>query len=174
MDSLFELLTILIPAALVVYGMYLAVTTLLQKQLDQRKLELKAKSFDKTKLFRLQSYERLALYLERISLIELVNRLEHPEMDTGTFRAVLVNEIRAELSHNYAQQIYVTQEIWEEIRNATEQTINLINSAYQNLKNEATLVDYKKEIFNIVAGLDIEPAQQALILLKKEVRDYLD
>ena len=62
-----QLLTILIPAGLVLYGMYLVVRSFLQKEFERNLLEIKNKSIEVALPIRLQAYERMTLFLERIS-----------------------------------------------------------------------------------------------------------
>ena len=173
MSELFDFLKILLPAGLVLYGMYVAVHTLLAKQYEQKNLDVKAAYLKETLHLKLQAYERMALYLERISLFELVPRLEHPEFDPVTFRSVLVHEVRNELAHNYAQQIYLSESLWTEIQTATEQQIQLINTAFGEVKEETSVADFKRMLFGILDGLDQEPAQRCLSALRADVQGLL-
>lgn len=69
MQSIIELLKILIPAAAVLYGMYLTIQTFLQKQFEIKELDIKQKNIEIIMPIRLQAFERMILFLERISPI---------------------------------------------------------------------------------------------------------
>ena len=80
MQSIIELLKILIPAAAVLYGMYLTIQTILQKQFEQKELDIKVKTIEITTPIRLQAYERMSLFLERITPANLLIRLGSPDL----------------------------------------------------------------------------------------------
>ncbi|MDY0201257.1 MAG: hypothetical protein RBR40_09745, partial [Tenuifilaceae bacterium] len=62
-----DLLKIIIPSLLVFLAGYLAVERLLREETNRRRAELNANSRKITTPIRLQAYERIVLYLERIS-----------------------------------------------------------------------------------------------------------
>lgn len=80
---------------------------------------------------KLQAYERLALFLERISLNKLLIRVAPMDSDKTNYVNLLVNHIEQEFDHNLAQQIYVSDECWMMVLTAK-------NSLIQNLR-KATL-----------------------------------
>ena len=74
MDYLLELLKILLPAAAVLYGMYLVVVSFLSKEQEKLKLELKTQNQQVVLPIRLQAAERLCLLLERITTAQVIRR----------------------------------------------------------------------------------------------------
>jgi hypothetical protein len=75
MDALIEFIKILVPASVVLYGAYLLVRMQIQKEVDLKKLDVRVKSIETVLPNRLQAYERMALFLERISPQNLLVRL---------------------------------------------------------------------------------------------------
>ena len=66
MNALIEFGKILIPASVVLYAAYLLVRTFIQKEIEMKKLEVRGRSIETVLPSRLQAYERMTLFLERI------------------------------------------------------------------------------------------------------------
>ena len=71
---------------------------LLQMKIDERRETLKVVT-----PIRLQAYERMALFLERISPDSLVLRCWQPGMDLKLLQGVMTKNIRDEWEHNLSQ-----------------------------------------------------------------------
>src|SRR5690606_6021575 len=123
MDALIEFGKILIPASVVLYAAYLLVRSFIQKEIEMKKLEIRGKSIETVLPSRLQAYERMTLFLERISPQNLLIRLSGPGMTAREFHQLLLSEIRTEYNHNASQQVYMSQEVWDLIINAKEDLI---------------------------------------------------
>lgn len=176
MEFVVELLKITLPAGLVLYAMYLTVRSFVNKELQQKYAELKNKQLlleesnkDKTLPMRLQAYERLTLFLERISPAQIVPRLSNPELNVAIFRQILTNEIRNEFAHNLAQQMYLSDDLWISIKKAKEEMIVLINQSSETLEEEANSLELSKKILENAQQFDINPAEEAIRNLKAEV-----
>ena len=119
---------------------------------------------------RLQAYERMALYLERISPDSLVLRCYQPGMDTKLLQGVMTKTIRDEWEHNLSQQVYISSEAWARIRQAKEEMTGVINSAAITIPTDADPARLASAIFATVATGDL-PTTSALEFLKKEMRE---
>lgn len=78
MDALIEFGKILIPSALVLYAVYLTVRSFITKEIELKKLEVRTRSIETILPARLQAYERMTLFLERIAPQNLLIRLNSP------------------------------------------------------------------------------------------------
>ena len=74
MTYLLDLLKILLPAAAVLYGMYLVVVSFLSKEQEKLKLDLRSQQANVVLPIRLQAAERLCLLLERITPTQVIRR----------------------------------------------------------------------------------------------------
>ncbi len=119
---------------------------------------------------RLQAYERMALYLERISPDSLVLRCYQPGMDTKTLQNSMTKAIRDEWEHNLSQQVYVSSEAWKRIREAKDEMTGVINSAAITIPADADPTRLASAIFSSVATSQA-PTAQALEFLKQEMRE---
>jgi hypothetical protein len=170
MQSITELLKILIPAAAVLYGMYLTIQTFLQKQFEQKQLELKQKNAEAITPLRLQAYERMTLFLERITPNTLLLRLGSTGIEASDYQQVILHEIREEFNHNLSQQIYISHEAWEKIRQAMNEVVALVNTAASEISIDAPALNLSKKIFEKVITENKQPTAEALKFLKTEVQ----
>jgi len=119
---------------------------------------------------RLQAYERVALFLERIAPGALVLRVHKSNMGAGSLHAALVATVREEYEHNVTQQIYVSEKAWAKVKQAKEETIRLINLSYEQVGELTAGTDLSRKIFENASRLSHTPSQDGLITIKEEVR----
>lgn len=118
----------------------------------------------------LQAYERLVLFLERMTPNNLVLRCYQVGMTTQLLKDVMIQNIRDEFEHNLSQQLYISEQAWIYIKNAKEDMINTINSIQPKSKEEQlTPTAFAGALFELLAGREsqIELAQD---FLKKEIQ----
>lgn len=93
---------------------------------NKRKFELLRENQRLGLPIRLQAYERIVLFLERINPINLMMRVEPNTLDPQSYATLLVHTIQTEYEHNIAQQIYFSAESWEIILKAKNSIITQI------------------------------------------------
>ena len=86
----------------------------------------------------LQAYERLILLADRIALPNLVQRVNQPGLTAREMQSLLTLSIRQEFEHNITQQIFVSPEAWEVIRNYKDQNTLIINQIASFLPEDAS------------------------------------
>lgn len=170
MDALIELIKILVPASVILYAAYLLVRAFIQKEIELRKLDVRSRAIETVLPNRLQAYERMVLFLERMAPQNLLVRLSTSGMPAREFHQLLLNEIRNEYNHNVSQQVYISQQIWELIKNAKEDLIVSINDAASEMNPESTSLDLSKKIFEKSINKSVDPLGHALVELKKEIQ----
>ncbi len=172
MDIVLEIIKYTLPALIVFLTAYVLIRAFIRNEEQRRNREI-SESTQKTILpIRLQAYERLALLLERISPESLIMRTNQPGMTAKQLHTELLSSIRAEFEHNLSQQVYISNEAWEMIRTARGNVINMINTAADQLKDDATAIILSQKIFEQVVQLKSPPVQEALELLKKEIKQF--
>ena len=120
---------------------------------------------------RLQAYERLTLFIERINPENMLIRIHVPGATVAELQQLVLSEIRAEYQHNITQQIYISSACWQLTKKLKDDTIFLINSAIKDLSNETPSVEMSRAILSHLASLELNPYDIALDIIKKEVRD---
>ncbi|MFM8741766.1 MAG: hypothetical protein ACKODM_00375 [Cytophagales bacterium] len=170
MNIALDLIKVIVPASLVLYAVYLMVRSFIQREIELKKLDVRGRSVDTILPSRLQAYERMTLFLERISPQNLLIRLNNPAFSAKDFQKVLLDEIRSEYNHNASQQVYMSEEVWSQIKNAKEDLIILINEAASRLMPDAKSIDLSKKIFEMAMEKKVDLVSLALSELKKEIQ----
>lgn len=117
---------------------------------------------------RLQAYERLALFLERISIPNLVVRVAPKSADKAAYENLLIRNIENEFDHNLSQQIYMSDECWNVIKAAKNATIQAIRRAGMSESESADKL--REDILNETMDKQ-SPSATALAFVKKEISD---
>ncbi len=119
---------------------------------------------------RLQAYERFVLFLERIHPSNLVLRLTSQELTAWQLQSLLVRTIREEFEYNLSQQLYISENSWELVKNAKEETVAMINNASSGLPEGAMAGDLVKMIFEVTISRGKLPVETALEEIKRELQ----
>ncbi|HCY00982.1 MAG TPA: hypothetical protein DG754_12655 [Bacteroidales bacterium] len=167
-----EILKITLPALLVFLAGYLAIERLLREEANRRKAELNINSKKITTPIRLQAYERIVLFLERISPDSLLVRVNQPSLTAQKFQAALLSTIRSEWEHNLSQQIYISPKAWGLVKNAKDNVIKLINTNSNEIEGKQPAIMLSQSILESLVELENHPTARAIDFLKKEVNEY--
>ena len=97
-----------------------------------------------TKTLRLQAYERLTLLVDRVALPNLISRVNQAGVSAREMQLLLTRGIKDEFDYNISQQIYVTPEAWNAVKNLKEQNMLVINQLSSALPPNATGLDLNK------------------------------
>ncbi len=115
---------------------------------------------------RLQAYERMALFLERIAIPSLVVRVAPKSTDKSAYENLLIQSIEKEFEHNLSQQIYLSDECWNVIKAAKSATIQMIRKAGMS---ETDSADKLREDVLTETMDKPSPSATALSFIKKEI-----
>lgn len=170
MEALIEFGKIILPAGAVLYAMFLTTRMFLNKEYEKRLIDIRIKNNETVLPVRLQAYERICLFLERIAPKNLIVRLNVGEMSGGEFQQVLLHEIREEFGHNLSQQVYMSEESWNLVKNAMEEIIMLVNESAGELEEEAKSIDLARKVFEKVIEKQELGTDVALSFVKNEIQ----
>ena len=111
--------------------------------------------------------------MERIEPSSLVMRTKTNEMTSAQLHGALLHNIREEYEHNVAQQIYISENAWNLVKQAKEETIRIINMAANSMEEKATANELTRDIFEKMMVLPQSPSQIALDYVKQEIKEIL-
>jgi hypothetical protein len=97
-----------------------------------------------TKAIRLQAYERLTLLVDRIALPNLISRVNQGGISAREMQMHLTRNIKEEFDYNITQQIYVSPDAWNAVKNLKEQNMLIVNQLASTLPPNATGLDLNK------------------------------
>lgn len=140
------------------------------KNEENRRRYLLLKETQKNALpLRLQAYERMALYLERINPTSLLIRVQPVADDKYLYENLLIGQIEQEFEHNLTQQIYMTDDCWLLIATSKNAIIQIIKQV-TNRENVTTAHEIRETIFKELSDRQ-SPSSSALAYLKNEIRN---
>lgn len=174
MELPLQILVVIIPSLVVLFITYFmmknnaeTMQTFFREEIKLRKEEIKALNQNITGPMRVQAYERMVLFLERISPDNLVLRLHQPDMNAPQLYGEIIRALRSEYEHNLSQQMYLSVGAWKMIQTAKEETAKLVNLTVESLPS-ATGLALGQAIINNASKLKRLPTEVAIEYLKKE------
>lgn len=169
MELFADLLKVLLPAGLVLYAAFLTLNTFLKSQRADREADLRANHAQAVLPIRLQAYERMCLFLERISPNQLLLRTSGQAAGVLDYQQLLLSEIREEFAHNLAQQLYLSDEAWERIRLTQSEVAALVNQAATGLDPTAPPLELARRLGESLYDRP-DPVAATLTFVKAEAR----
>ena len=172
MYFLLDVLKLVLAGTIVFYIAWLIVKPQLILNNQSKIIGLKKASIKTTLPLRLQAYERLTLFIERINPSNMLVRVHVAGTTVREIQQFLVAEIRTEHQHNITQQLYVSAQAWTVINRIKEDTISMINNTASGMSPEASSVELSKVILTHLAGLETNPYDAGLMLLKHDMQQF--
>ncbi|MBQ2189921.1 MAG: hypothetical protein II452_03535 [Paludibacteraceae bacterium] len=173
------ILLIIAIVALMIFGFWFIMHSQYKNEERKRQWELKRESQKAVSPIRLRAYERLALLLERTKPEHMLMELRAKEpnaLATWTvpqLQQYLLQTIRAEFDHNQSQQVYVSDEVWDMIVDARDQTAAFIISMVAQIPQGATAQVYATTLLTAYASNGLTPTDKALEALKDEAKTLM-
>ncbi|HEY6143296.1 MAG TPA: hypothetical protein VIV55_07675, partial [Flavobacterium sp.] len=136
MDStkLIELASYTLPSIITGLVAYYLFNSYFKDQQNTRRWLLQKDNRKDTLPLRLQAYERLTLFMERINPSQLLIRITPISNDKNEYANYVIAQVDQEYEHNITQQIYITDECWSIITTAKNATIQMIRLAAKSEK----------------------------------------
>jgi hypothetical protein len=160
-----------LPSIFVFLATYIVLKTFLDREKAQLQLKLNLENAKRLVPLRLQAYERLVLLMERISPQMLIPRIYNKEMSKEQFHYALIQAIKQEYEHNLSQQIYVSDEAWNAVRDAKENIIRLINTIASDPKYNESVQKMSRLIIEAYSSVEETPTDRAIRILKNELQE---
>lgn len=165
-DDIFQLFGFLLPAVVTGAVAFYFFRLHTRNEDGRRRFLLHKDSQKDTLPIRLQAYERMVLFLERITINSLVVRVAPKSKNKSDYENLLIKQIETEFEHNLSQQIYMSDECWNIIKAAKNATIQLIRSAGMSETDSPDKL--REDILNQTMDKQ-SPSATALAFIKNEV-----
>lgn len=138
-------------------------------QQNTRRFLLQKENRKDTLPLRLQAYERLSLFLERINPAKLLIRVSPLSKDKNDYENYIIAQIEQEFEHNLTQQIYVSEDCWTIVKTAKNATIQMIRKT--NMSEKIDTADKLRETI-LNDSLDkVSTTGIALSFINSEVKE---
>jgi hypothetical protein len=171
MDVVLQIALIIFPAGAVLLTTIFFLRKETSKEVRSMQIELRKSRQEYFLPSRVEAYQRSVLLMERIHPNSLVMRLHNPGLPARALQAEFLKAIREEYDHNVAQQLFVSPQGWQMVKNSKEETIKIINIAGNQMLATSTGMDLSAKIFEIVAEVGQLPTEITVEFLKKELQE---
>lgn len=171
MSEVFKILVlVLVPSGLVLYTASVMLKKYFANQLQiEESQQLRMQRAEGVQI-KLQAYERLILYMERLDITQLLLRLRTNTMSNTDLYNVLMISIQKEFEHNQVQQLYVSDQLWEIIKTAKDNVLSLIINQFDATDPNGKSDEFAQALVtNYKLGAE-QSISTALSAIKKETR----
>lgn len=169
MSELLEILKYVLPSIIVFATVFYMLRQYFAHETEKRNYEFRKQTEAASYPIKLQSYERLSLFLERIRIHNLMMRLQSKDMDSATLLHTLMMGLTQEYEHNIVQQIYISDKLWEIIvfaKNEVMHALTEVSTLHKNNDIETT----RKYLYETSDPKTEAILNTALLAIKKEIQ----
>ena len=168
-DKIIEGLAYALPALVTGFVAYFILGAFIKQDNNEKKFNALVDKKRESLPIKLQAYERLLLFCERINPTKLLIRVNPIDDDVNSYLQLLIANIEQEYEHNMVQQLYVSEDSWKAILAAKLSIIAKLRSTAETSDSakklrENVLIDYSQ---------NENPTQTSIIYLKQEVRKLI-
>ncbi|MFO7745805.1 MAG: hypothetical protein R6V36_10540 [Psychroflexus sp.] len=161
-------LAYLLPALIAGGIGYYFFKTYVDHQKEMQYLELRKENRSEVLPLRLQAFERLVLFLERISPGQLLSRVKPVGDNKYDYENLLIASIEQEFEHNLVQQVYVSQKCWDAVKASKNSTISLIRRT--SMSDKITDAQKLREVILTDLLEKSSPSDTGIAYVKTEIK----
>lgn len=170
-SKIIELLFYVLPSLITGGVAYYFFSMFTKNEENRRYYNLRKENQKDALPLRLQAYERMTLFLERIEPSKVLTRIAPTSSDKASYANFVVAQIDQEFEHNLTQQIYISDKCWNIILTAKNATIQMIRKAA--IDPEIADADVLRQTILKDLFDKASPSSAALAFLKNEVKEIL-
>jgi hypothetical protein len=168
---LFDIIKYSIAGIVTVFAAIYLIKPYLERDEKIQLLEFRKTISNQTLPLRLQAYERLVLFIERVNPANMLIRLNATAYSAGELYTLVLEDLRAEYQHNVTQQIYVSSRAWAVIKHVKDDTLGIVNKAFKSLPDTATGLDLSKTVLGYLSQLEDNPYEIGAALMRKDLEE---
>ncbi|MEZ4805761.1 MAG: hypothetical protein R2852_09830 [Bacteroidia bacterium] len=172
LHDVLEILKFIIPSLVVLAVCYVIINKVMEDHSNRLQMEIRKQNASQLTPLKLQAYERMILFLERISPQTLINNYNDGTSTARGLKHLMESSVNQEYMHNLSQQIYISNQAWNIIKVVKEEVIQLIHETYESMDSEATGVDLSRLIIDKMIAENMIPTSKAIDFLKAEINLY--
>ncbi len=174
MQTILEIIKYTLPGLIVFAAVYYILRQYLNSQYELKRLEIKSNYSQQAIPIKLQAYERLLLFCDRISIPSLLLRLKSKEMNADQLKTAMIISVQKEYEHNMAQQLYTSHKLWEILTLVKNDIISIISDAGSSVGAQASSQELSAALMNQLRSLNKSPEHVGIQAIKEEAKIILD
>ncbi len=169
-----EVVKYVLPALVVVLVVSIILSKYERSLISMQRLKQQNKHSKEALPLKLQAYERISLLVYRISLENMIPRVQHSEMSAEDLKKVLIQTIQEEYDHNVTQRIYVSDALWRAVKTYKQVLLGLIRDTYESMEKSTDAYTYGKALLEKYMGdSNLFDAEKVDLVLKTEVKNVI-
>ncbi|MCB0666631.1 MAG: hypothetical protein KDC80_12435 [Saprospiraceae bacterium] len=166
----FYLLLVCLPALIVFATCYLVIRQFFRNKEQLELLAIQKNTSASVLPLKLQAYERLILFFERIHIPGLVAKVRTRKMSSGDLHSALMIAIQQEFEHNVTQQMYISDQLWEIVRLAKQELFNQMDHVMVSTSFSEDADTFSRALVEHFANPEFDPTRKAIHALKQEAK----
>ncbi|MFD2596330.1 hypothetical protein ACFSSD_13460 [Sphingobacterium griseoflavum] len=115
------------------------------------------------------AYERLLVLAHRMEPMLVLARQHQEDLILPLFVSRAIQDIESEYQHNFAQQLYVSDEAWNAVTKLKVNTILLLRNVLDKQDGEVSVDQYVADVLGHVRSQEQNPYQATQKILKREI-----
>ncbi len=168
-DKIIEGFAYALPALITGGVAYLILSRFIEQDNNEKKFNALVDKKRESLPVKLQAYERMLLFCERINPTKLLLRVNPIGTDTNSYLQLLIGNIEQEFEHNLVQQLYISEDSWKAVLAAKLSIIAKLRKVAETAETakdlrENVLIDYSQSE---------NPTQTSIAYLKQEVKKLI-
>ncbi len=168
-DKILEGLAYAIPALVTGGVAYFIFSGFLKQDSREKKLEMLANKKKEGLPIKLQAYERMLLFCERINPVKLLLRVKPIGDRKEDYIQLLIANIEQEFEHNLVQQLYISDECWNVVIASKTAVINTLK---QIVDSSGSASDFRENVL-LEYSKKLPQTDTAVAFLKNDVKKLL-
>jgi hypothetical protein len=172
MNELIEISKYILPLVVLLIAVLMILNHFAKKEKTKLKYDLIKSNNKLITPVKLQAYERIVLFLERIRPDALALRLTKPKMTSKQIQLQMLSTVRSEFNHNLSQQLYLTDDTWAAVVYAKEQITRMINLAGTKVDPNTVSQGFISVLIEIYNDAETKPTETSVQIVKKEAAQF--
>lgn len=172
MNNILQIISFCIPSAMVAVVAYYFFYTYFKNEQSRRKYYIAKENSKILMPIRVQAYERITIFLDRISpkkILVTIQPVKDEKKEQYVYR--LIKQIEDEFDHNITQQLYVSEQCWRMVKTAKDATIQILQRTSK--LEEAKDIEKYREILLLEFLEKQSPSDYSTLYVVNEMKDLM-
>lgn len=168
-DTILQGLAYALPALITGGVAYMILSKFIDQDKNEKKFEALVAKKKESLPIKLQAYERLLLFCERINPPKLLLRVNAIDDNATAYLHLLLGNIEQEFEHNMVQQLYVSDDVWKAVVGSKLAIVNIFSDIAEK---STSAKEFHKNLLTYFSQTE-SPTEMAAGIIKQEVKKLL-
>ena len=167
-NYLADIVKIGLSTLIIVLGAYYIIRKYFDTQYAIEAFKIQNKFADQSLPLKLQAYERLVLFLDRIDISNMISRLITKNMRPEEIINTLLIAVNQEYDFNLSQQLYVSDNLWKILKLTKDEIQAKIVADSSGFGNDISAQELRQKLRQSYLSWETNPIPKAKLAIKNE------